>query len=370
MRCFICKAVYDLECINMNTQQFNTFYKKDKKRRDSWKCPECISKRPKSGNQNTPVRPILSPDTSNNVTQRNKSAPKEPSDTSTDSLYGAGDRGVDETSVDPTVELRQFWEEMRAVRNELSLFRTAMSDLTAAINSQNTRLDKLESAVEMLEAKYSAPESSTITHLEETVAQLKLEIEERDQDMLMCDVEIAGYPEDGASPTHAVLTVAKLLAVEVQERDIVSTLRMGAPPPTGEAADGGSVAVHSPSLDAAAARPSRPRPIAVRLARRDLRDALLAAARVRRRLAAPQTADDEPSVSFVYVNERLTRRNRQLFQKTRETAKRLAWKYVWTRDGKIFTRREHRGMRYRIRVEEDLIRVFGEQSVSGADRPF
>ena len=68
----------------------------------------------------------------------------------------------------------------------------------------------------------------------------------------------------------------------------------------------------------------------------------------------------------IFVNERLTRHRRQLFHKTREAANRLNWKYVWTRDGKIFARQEHGKARHRLRSESDLSRVFGVGSV-GSD---
>lgn len=60
-----------------------------------------------------------------------------------------------------------------------------------------------------------------------------------------------------------------------------------------------------------------------------------------------------------YVNERLTRMNRQLFYKAREEALRTRWKYVWTRDGKIFVRKEHGPPRCRIRSDDELVKVFG-----------
>ncbi|XP_053608951.1 uncharacterized protein LOC128674457 [Plodia interpunctella] len=205
-----------------------------------------------------------------------------------------------------------------------------------------------------LETKRSEPQSQVISNLETAVEQLKLEIDERDQQMLGNDIEIANYPECNKNATHVVLTVAKILGVEVGERDVVSAVRMGAPPRTGAADVGGE----------------RPRPIVVRLACRDLRDALLRAARVRRRLTVPSNSESSTTTSprLFYINERLTRRNRQLFLRAREAAKRLNWKFVWTRDGKIFARREHAGERLRLRSEVDLVTVFGDNFVGDANQ--
>lgn len=356
LRCNTCYAAYDLDCINMSTQRFTSFYKLDKKRRESWKCPECVCKKPKSGNQNTPIRPILlSPEQTNNVTQRCKSTPKDFSDNSGDDNSEEGLKEVTEGTVS---EFKKICEELRAMRSEMSMFRSAISELTAAIKTQNSRLDSLENRIETLEARRAGVNDGNVSDLEAKIAQLELEIDERDQEMLGSDIEIAGFPETAnENSTHVILTIAKKLGMPLDERDVVSAERVGAPRPAGAPAGGAGAVV-------------RPRPIAVRLVRRSQRDALLQAARVRRHL----TTDDaympgvSPSPRLFYINERLTRRNRRLFQKTREAAKRLNWKYVWTRDGKVFVRQESGKARHRIRADNDLVRVFGDVAVSD-DKP-
>ncbi|KAL0840636.1 hypothetical protein ABMA28_015835 [Loxostege sticticalis] len=351
MRCSQCKAAYDLECINLSSQRFYSFYKLDKKRRDAWICPECKNKTAKSS---TPIRPVLSPDPNCNITLRVKSV------TPTDAYSDDGTLHEDELKEDvPDSEMKMFLEEMRAVRTEMSMFRSAISDLTSTIKSLNSRLDSLESRVDVLEASAGAgsgePDRSMVSKLEETISQLKLDIEEREQEALANDIEIASFPETpNENSTHIMLTVAKKLGVELVEGDVVSAQRMGAQRVPGSTAGAGAAA--------------RPRPIAVRLARRSQRDALLQAARVRRRLTTEDIGlpgTPNPPRHF-FVNERLTRHHRQLFQRTREVAKTLDWKYVWTRDGKIFARQENGKARHRVRAESDLPRVFGDGAVGVA----
>lgn len=292
MCCSICKAKYDLECINISSQ-FYSFYKHDKNRRDSWKCSCCLNKKPKSCNQNTPVHTNASPEQPNNVTLRRQFTSKDLSNTSTDKIDDSDDHGAGIMTTS-TAEFKELLEEMRAIRNEISVFRSVISDLTATISSQNLRLQTLESRIVELEASPVEPQSQVISNLEKTIEQLKLDIEERDQHMLGNDIEIANYPEFNKNSTHVVLTVAKILGVEVGERDVVSAVRIGAP--LAATADGGV----------------RPRPIVVRLACRDQRDAMLRAARVRRRLTVPANNESGTSVHshLFYINERLTRRNR------------------------------------------------------------
>lgn len=206
----------------------------------------------------------------------------------------------------------------------------------------------MEARIDALESNSIKNDSCKIESLQETISQLRLEIHDRDQDMLGNDIEIASFPEvRNENLTHTLLTVAKKLGVELEERDVVNAQRIGPEPSSGEGS----------------AEPRRPRPMVVRLARRASRDALLQAARTRRGVTTEGLLTSVTHRPF-YVNERLTKTNRQLFQKTREAAKRSDWRYVWTRDGKIYTRKEQGRPRTRVRSEEDLARVFDVTDVS------
>jgi predicted phage tail protein len=233
-------------------------------------------------------------------------------------------------------------KEMRAVRQEISIMNTTVSDLHATIKEQNTRIDSLEARIENMESKMNDDKHSAIGDLEETISQLKLDIQDRDQQMLTNDVEISSLPEQPSeNPIHVLLTVAKKMGLNLEESDVVSAERAG---PVRGAVEGGAAA--------------RPRPLVARLARRSARDALLQAARVRRGVTTEGMALPGTATRF-YVNERLTKVNRQLFQKVREAAKGLKWRYVWSREGRIFARREQGDTVHRLRTEADITKVFG-----------
>ncbi|KAL0860142.1 hypothetical protein ABMA27_010449 [Loxostege sticticalis] len=134
--------------------------------------------------------------------------------------------------------------------------------------------------------------SSAVAGLERTVTELRLELNGWDQDALLADLEIGQLPEaKGENVMHSVIVLAGRLGVTLDERDVVFAERVGAPP----AEAGGAHA----------------RRVVLRLARRQLRDDLLQAARVRRGLTGEGGAR-------VFVNERLTHANRQLFRHVRE----------------------------------------------------
>ncbi|CAG4942921.1 unnamed protein product [Parnassius apollo] len=81
---------------------------------------------------------------------------------------------------------------------------------------------------QQLAAKRVSRMFNIIEHLETTITQLKLDLQDREQEMLSNDVEIAGIPEvRNENLMHVTFTVAKKLTVEIEDRDIVSVKRVG-----------------------------------------------------------------------------------------------------------------------------------------------
>ncbi|VVD01950.1 unnamed protein product [Leptidea sinapis] len=54
LNCCVCKLNFDIEYANVSEKRFNLM---EVERRNSWKCPGCVVKKPKIYNSNTPVRP-------------------------------------------------------------------------------------------------------------------------------------------------------------------------------------------------------------------------------------------------------------------------------------------------------------------------
>ncbi|XP_026332000.1 uncharacterized protein LOC113239295 [Hyposmocoma kahamanoa] len=240
------------------------------------------------------------------------------------------------------VEIQGFQKSMRA---EMQEFRKSIASLTSAVGACNNRIDELTKRVEYLEKCSSNPEPTDVCEFKKTIAALKLELNDRDQGLLSNDLEIAGIPEDkNENPIHLVLAVAMKMGVTLEERDIVSAERVG------------GVLRRRPESDPKESL--RPGPIVVRLARRTQREELLSAARVRRNATTAGLGLASPE-RRLYVNERLTRLNRHIFYKARSESLRANYKYVWTRDGKIFTRKEHGAERHRLRSEDDIAITFG-----------
>ncbi|XP_069357538.1 uncharacterized protein [Maniola hyperantus] len=317
-----------------------------------WECPECRVKIPRNNNDDTPIK---------NVSERDLTgAPAQilcmsPNDT-------AHDITTDFSVAEELKLFREvFREELSSMRKEMQEVRRELSKVSSSLLQCNKRIDDLETSVARVEKQFSkriddlqsrivSVESQTkeqsntdSTSVEATIAQLKAELNERDQELLLNDIDITGIPEEKAeNVTHIAILVASKIGVTINERDIVRAERVGP-------VRGGRDKVTA-------------RPIVVRMARRALRDDLLRAARVRREATTADMNLPGPARRF-YVNERLTKNNRYLFNKARAAAKNCKWKFTWTRDGRIYSRKSEGQSGIRIRSDQDILRIFGTENI-------
>ncbi|XP_026743694.1 uncharacterized protein LOC113505274 [Trichoplusia ni] len=239
----------------------------------------------------------------------------------------------------PCMDLQVILVELRAVRAEIQVFRkemeVEMAELKTTLNSCSTRIDGLETRVDALEKlATSSPSNSNVDGI---VEDLMRELNDRDQDLLANDIEVSNLPEGKAeNPAHIFKVIGHKLGISLDDRDIVSAER------DAQCLSYKHINYAWPQLslyyilcdggrqlnvtNSAGPAESRPRPIVVPLARRDLRDQLLDSARARR---GATTADlDLPApVQRFFLNERLTKPNRLLFRKARDAANALGWKF-------------------------------------------
>lgn len=350
LRCNICDGHFDLTCANVSEKRFyNTMTPEHKLK---WRCVTCMSKEYVPRSDSTPATPASSE--LNYVNQRRGASINSPV-----SLNISAEKTTTSVSLEMIVaELGQFRsefvKEMQASREQLKKLNDSFSKLVARVESCESRLDSITCRIESIEHRIEGEGvtgyAQNVT-LMDTVQELKAELNQRDQDVLLNHIEISCIPEcNSENLEHVAITLATKLGVNLTEKDIVHATRVGRALESAEVVGVGPM--------------RRPRSIVVSLTRRALRDQLLKAARVRRGATTEGTGLPGPARRF-YINERLTQVNRLLFRRARELAEQHRWRFVWTRDGRIYAR-QHAGKdapRHRIRMEADLDRVFHNASV-------
>lgn len=242
------------------------------------------------------------------------------------------------TIVTETSSCRQ---EMAAFRQEVLKLNTTVADLNKRLNTVEEKVNNIASRLTEAEAKIVVVSGVDIT------AKIERHLNDRDQESFSSDLEITGIDEiPGENPVHLVTLVGQKVGISLNSQEIVSAERRG----------------KRRDISGDISSTPHPRTLVVRMARRDLRDQLIRAARTRRggadTVGIVTTANTQPR--RFYINERLTWFNRQLFREARKEGRLKGFKYVWTQNGRIFARRDSDSPALRIRSESDIEKVFSK----------
>ncbi|CAG5038843.1 unnamed protein product [Parnassius apollo] len=158
-------------------------------------CPACKNKVPRTGDHsNTPVK-----------------------------CQEVGECSPLHKDIDIGLEIRLFRNELSAMRNELKEVRdniTMVKDTVLAFNKSLEERDCRVTKLEKLYEEYLIKCDTKI--LEDTISELRVQLNERDQDLLVNDLEISGLPErKGENPINTVVLCAKKMGLDIDHREIV-----------------------------------------------------------------------------------------------------------------------------------------------------
>lgn len=184
------------------------------------------------------------------------------------------------------------------------------------LNSVSTRLDSMESStttlsqrVEELEKRPPARASSPDQRLQNRVRQLECERH-------ASDIVISGLPESSAGDRTLVQSLCELLGVPVDDEKIKQLRRMR---PSGNT--------------------TAPRSLFITFGSSDLRNAIIAAKRLKGPINAKQVHAAFPETQRVNVNEFLPAELHILYMRAKTVAKEKRYRYVWIRDGCVYVRK-------------------------------
>ncbi|KAH9634926.1 hypothetical protein HF086_017225 [Spodoptera exigua] len=204
LKCTKCNKFYDLACANILDRKIFTSMTKDVK--SKWKCCECISKLPKSGNSNTPVRNInpsvkevgasskVSDDETlshTNVTMRKKPSDCHQLSPRSSEVHSPSSHRKEEDFISAISEqvLKVIKAELPGMisgilKRELSSIKTDMLDFRHSVDTMSAMHDDMKKMVETLvrdnaslTKKYTAI-NDTVTELSERLNNLEQHLRE------------------------------------------------------------------------------------------------------------------------------------------------------------------------------------------------
>lgn len=166
--------------------------------------------------------------------------------------------------------------------------------------------------------------------LTERVEELEEVLESGERSTVRNNIVMSGIErqERRERTTEIVLKVLKAMNININESEIVNARRMD--------------------------DNKESSPIIVELKTKDQQNEIL---KTRKTIGAISTVECslKGKTSNIYINEQLTRRTSNLFFRARETKKDKLYKYLWTRENKIYIKKSETSNKIRIKSIEDLI---------------
>ncbi|CAG4940238.1 unnamed protein product [Parnassius apollo] len=144
-----------------------------------------------------------------------------------DAQLGSDDRGRCESNVDLANELKLIREQFTTIAREMVSFRHEITDINSNVEISN-RVSDVKKRIACLEQQATdLPSQPRGSKVEDSIAELKCRLNERDQELLLNDLEISGVIEQkGENPLHLVTMLAAKIGIELDERDVVSARRL------------------------------------------------------------------------------------------------------------------------------------------------
>lgn len=359
MECMKCQELYDLICINLTKEVFDSLSEANK---GAWLCPTCTSSLPKCDNSSTPARSFSA--LNNTYTK--------PEDTNINMLRGDRSHANRQVSGSGTLsrpvaqfditsqfqDLRNYFdtklesikkEILEELANKISTFEESVQQIRQQHDAFNDRLLGLETTLDSfrteqdsfnqslssfpgkilnLQTALTAIENENIS-LKSKLSDLELleqNVNDVEQRARLNNLEIFGLPEQRTENLVSITCkIAAKLGVPLTGEDIDYTTRL----------------------------PSRiknnglPKTVIIKFKSTQLRDSFLSAARKKRGLTSSEIeipGDSKP----IYINEHLTPKNKFLLKATRTKCRDLGFQNVWTRNAKIYIRQHSKAPALRV----------------------
>uniref|UniRef100_A0A2A4IZ17 PHD-type domain-containing protein n=1 Tax=Heliothis virescens TaxID=7102 RepID=A0A2A4IZ17_HELVI len=328
IKCSKCDLLFHVACANAGNQT-----RLSNETKITWICPTCQNKGPKK--LISPAKTV--PDTGE-LDKTSTAACKLQQTTISPHAIPSNSNSSDSEI------LRSLSSEIQFLRGDVGDLKSHIKYLTEHLTQCYSRLEEYDTRIKTLEKR-----EEQIIELNNTITNLRDQLNNQGQASLKNELEISGIDEHkNENPLHIILVMAHKIGVTLEEHDIDFVSRVG------------------PRRPKTAASDAPIRNLAVRFVRRYKRDEFLKAAKMRRSLTSTDIDINGPTRN-IFVNERLTSGNRQLFRSARNAAKEHGYKYCWIRNGAILIRKQEGCPAIHIQNMEDLERHMARTPVASAE---
>ncbi|XP_072945528.1 uncharacterized protein [Epargyreus clarus] len=341
--CHGCKLKYDLMCANLSPKRFR---KMTREAKTQWKCSECKSKQPKTGNIDTPIRSASHsmiddkgkserPSEDSNVTvRRNRSVDSHLTQEKFKEILKKELMTEIEVMFEKTLS-RMVSNQLKDINSRFVELQESMTYISGQYEDLKKHLDSTKSDMQCLKDENNCLKDE-LNHLTTRVKTLEDNNMKQQQWARLQNIEICGIPEDKDENTLTVVQkISKHIGVPIEPSEVEFAHRV---------------------QPRRATSTVRARPIVARLKHRFIKDKIMAAARKHRNLNASDVGIG-CITSKIFINEHLTKENKILLSQCKQKVKELNFKFIWTKNCRIFVRKNEASPPISISSTADIAKI-------------
>ncbi|KOB65231.1 Zinc finger DNA binding protein [Operophtera brumata] len=318
LKCGICALRFHFECGISTSKKFEEI---SPAYRSTWVCPTCHSKQPRGDNSNTPIRgncTVASDgDSTANVTMRRKNNSavtqgpltlenvKELMQKSSDDLLNRMERKFTKIM---DVKTKEIFKEVNEIKDSISYLNAQYEGMKEELR---LKCDQMKNLKEENEA------------LKTTVKDINNRLSVMEQHSRISNIEIQCIPEHKTENlVNVVAQIARITGSKLEERDIHKCTRIAKINPENK----------------------RPRSVVIKFSSPRVRDSFMAGVIQFNK----KNRNDKLNTSHigivgekkpVYVVDHLTPVMKKIHAAAREVARKLQYKFVWIKNGRVFMRK-------------------------------
>ncbi|PZC81038.1 hypothetical protein B5X24_HaOG213560 [Helicoverpa armigera] len=247
---------------------------------------------------------------------------------------------------DQDIILNKLVAEVAELKLQNTSIQKSNLEIEKSISFINTSYEEMKTRLEDLERERIGYEKRLCDLenrcSEKIVATLEAKIDLMEQQARQCNIEICNLPDKRNENLLTIFqAIGTALNFPVSQNDILSISRVP----------------HARQGD------NKPKNIIIKLKSRILRDNLISAYRKKKTLKSDELGISG-GIQPVYINEHLTLKNKALFRKCKEAARKHGFKYIWIKNATILVRERDGATAFAVRSEIDLNKIIANEKTA------
>ncbi|KAG7300427.1 hypothetical protein JYU34_016047 [Plutella xylostella] len=250
---------------------------------------------------------------------------------------------LSENSLEMKAEISNIRKEYAEVKSSITSMKSDFNSLKGDVSALQHATQFISDQHDDLKIKFDNLSESTkkiegmeaeLVEVRKQNRQLKQEMIENDQRERQLNLEIVGLPElKEENLNETLIKIAKEVGITLLDSDIV----------------------HVNRITPRAKVPGRSRVIIAKMRNRLLKDNIISSARKSRLTTQSMGLGGEPKP--VFVNEHLSMYNKQILRMAKDAARMKNHQFTWTKNGRIYVRKNDTSPAIRIITEDDLKKI-------------